>query len=77
MSGFLLDRDHYPFLHNKNVFVVHGENDQVISMDKFNDTVKVFMEKGAQVEFKIYDMGHGVCEDELHDIAQWVREMQE
>lgn len=72
MSGFLLDHENYPSLHNKKTFVAHGKDDQIISMEKANNTVKKFIEKEAQVEFKKYDMGHGICEQELTDVVKWI-----
>lgn len=72
MSGFLPEHLSYPSLSKKEVFVAHGESDPVISVEVASSSAARLEQAGAHVEFKTYDMAHGVCEDELRDIGKWL-----
>lgn len=61
-------------LHKYPVFWGHGEEDMVLPLDWGKTGVARLRSLGAQVTFRTYpQMGHGVNEDELQDLADWLQ----
>ncbi len=62
---------------NKNVpvFMAHGEQDNIVPL-AYAQMAQQFLEQNAhQVEFHTYPMAHGVCTEEIVDIALWMRKV--
>lgn len=54
------------------VLLCHGTKDKIFSLDQGKSSAADLKKKGFQVDFKEYDMGHEICEQEVKDIAQWI-----
>lgn len=78
LSGFLPDFviDEYkkmPMNHLK-IFISHGEYDYVYPIQWGQKSHKVFTDYGASVTYKTYPDGHGVTQDNLRDLVNFIAE---
>ncbi len=56
-----------------SVFMAHGESDNVIPMIVAAASRRQLVELGYAVEWHEYRMAHSVCEEEIADIAEWLK----
>ena len=54
------------------VFMAHGREDEVISIDRATSSRDALMALGYPVEWVSYAMGHAVCPQEVADIGAWL-----
>jgi phospholipase/carboxylesterase len=54
------------------VFISHGEYDDLISPQSLKKAERVLKDAGASVTAKLYLTGHGITEDTISDINQWL-----
>ncbi|KTG11295.1 phospholipase [Haloprofundus marisrubri] len=59
-------------LTGKPVFVGAGSADQIIPAARAEAAADRLQELGADVSFSVYEVGHGVGQDELHDLVSFV-----
>ena len=59
-------------IEGKPVFVAAGAADQIIPASRAEAAAERLRELGADVEFGVYDAGHGVGRDELADLVDFV-----
>lgn len=61
------------------VLVCHGTDDEVVEFSEGERMAKLFsgLQKGGEVSFKSYKMGHGVSRDEFTDVLEFIRDRME
>ena len=59
---------------NPRVFLAHGVNDSIISINQGQETHRKLISKGLNVEYHEYEMGHQIIEKEIIDIKSWLSE---
>ena len=59
---------------NPRVFLAHGVNDSIISINQGQETYRKLISKGLNVEYHEYEMGHQIIEKEIIDIKSWLSE---
>lgn len=64
-GGRVLDR--------KQVFCATGRNDELVTMDDYEELVEALVTAGADVELHWYDAGHEIAGQELDDAARWLQ----
>jgi phospholipase/carboxylesterase len=55
------------------VFLAHGTEDGVVSLQLGEDTRQLLETTQYSVEWHTYPMAHSVCQEEVADIAEWLR----
>ena len=55
------------------VFIGHGDADGVVPMARGQQAYAALSRLGQPVEWHDYPIDHSVCEDEIDDIAAWLR----
>lgn len=55
------------------VFIGHGDADGVVPMPRGQQAYAVLSRLGQPVEWHDYPIDHSVCDDEIDDIAAWLR----
>ena len=59
---------------NPRVFLAHGVNDSIISINQGQETHRKLISKGLNIEYHEYEMGHQIIEKEIIDIKSWLSE---
>ncbi len=59
--------------HATPIFMVHGQYDGVIPISRAQHSRDLLQTLGYQVEWHEYSMDHSVSDDEIQDIAAWLR----
>ena len=59
---------------NPRVFLAHGVNDSIISINQGQETYRKLISKGLNVEYHEYEKGHQIIEKEIIDIKSWLSE---
>lgn len=54
------------------LFVAHGTDDDVVSLDLGRQALEFVQRLGLAPEWRTYDMPHSVCADEIADIGAWL-----
>jgi len=75
LSGFLAPPTTTVTIATKGlpVFMAHGLDDAVISLDYGQNSRNRLTQFGATVEWHEYAMGHSVCDQEIADISAWLQ----
>jgi phospholipase/carboxylesterase len=62
---------------NKDVpiWMAHGVSDNIIPFSYGEDSRNLLQRLQYQVEWHAYPMAHGVCAEEIRDLALWLREL--
>jgi phospholipase/carboxylesterase len=55
------------------IFMAHGRGDQVIPIQRAEQSRDMLQALGYQIEWHAYLMQHAVCEEEIADIGNWLR----
>lgn len=58
---------------NTPIFMAHGKSDQVIPIERAEQSRDMLQSLGYQVEWHEYTMPHSVCREEIHDIGAWLQ----
>ncbi len=58
-----------------SVFIAHGRQDEVVSYDSGRACMEQLEANDIPVLWYEYDMGHAVCQEEVHHIRQWLSEV--
>jgi len=56
-----------------SVFVGVGEHDSVISPEHGEETAETLSAAGLDVTFRSYPVGHAIADQEVEDVAEWLR----
>lgn len=59
---------------DRSAFLGSGEADDVIPANRGREAADRLAEAGLDVTFRTYPFGHGIGQDELEDVVEWVRE---
>jgi phospholipase/carboxylesterase len=54
------------------VFMAHGQQDDVIAYQYGRQSMEQLEENNIEVQWHEYNMGHAVCQEEIHHISQWL-----
>ena len=57
---------------NLNVFLSHGNVDQVIPVEWARETPKFLSKLGIEIKLKEYPVGHGVAPQNFYDLKEWL-----
>ena len=68
----LLAEERHPNSHDTPIFMAHGLYDPVITYDIGTNSRDRLLEQGYHVEWHEYPMEHGLCPQEIDDIARWL-----
>ncbi len=68
----LLAEERHPNSHDTPIFMAHGLYDPVITYDIGTNSRDRLLEQGYHVEWHEYPMEHGLCPQEIGDIARWL-----
>ncbi len=58
-------------LNNLPIFITHGTDDDLIPVEALHQAKDILCDAGADVEALTYEIGHGLTQDTLSDIAEW------
>lgn len=56
------------------IFMSHGRQDPVLPMALGLASRDALLARGYQIQWRDYPMGHSVCQEQVADIATWLRE---
>ena len=78
LSGYLpladtLAHDRSQANANTPIFMAHGTQDQVVVMERGEESKNALIAMGYSVQWQTYVMGHSVHPDELADISNFLR----
>lgn len=68
-----LQREAVPPAEAPPIFMSHGRQDPMLPLALGQGSCDALRELGYAVEWKDYAMGHSVCEEQVADIADWLR----
>jgi len=76
LSGYI-PRDVIPKFKNKKfegfpLFISHGEYDELIPSIALDEAKVLLEEQGANVTAKVYPVGHGLTEETVSDLSNWL-----
>ncbi len=71
LSGYLRDPKQSGSAAGKQVFMAHGTNDGVLSINLARQARLFLEELGVDLEYHEYPMDHQVIEPELDDLVKW------
>ena len=54
------------------IFMAHGADDPIIPLALGESSADLLTRRGANLEWRTYEMEHSVCLDEIQDIAGWL-----
>ena len=54
------------------IFMAHGTDDPLIPVSLGQQSADLLTRRGANLEWRTYEMAHSVCLDEIQDIAAWL-----
>jgi phospholipase/carboxylesterase len=58
---------------NTPIFMVHGSFDEVITLERCQQSLSILQENGYQIEWHEYPMAHSVHPQEIHDIRAFLQ----
>jgi phospholipase/carboxylesterase len=77
-SGYVPEETDLKFqwnkLHGKSLFIAHGIDDPVISVQLGRRAKELFSKTQADVTYKEYSMAHQISEESLSDFSHWLTE---
>lgn len=78
LSGYVpihatIATERLPANHDTPIFMAHGRGDQVIPIDRAEQSRDLLQSLGYSVEWHEYMMQHAVCAEEIDDISAWLR----
>ena len=80
LSGYLPLADHAAAEHTPQslatpIFMAHGRQDGVVPLARAEASHKTVAALGYQVEWHAYPMQHSLCQEEVDDIATWLKKV--
>lgn len=61
-----------PANHATPIFLAHGEQDTMVTLERGEASRDVLVGLGYPVEWHTYPMGHSVCMEEIEDLNRWL-----
>jgi phospholipase/carboxylesterase len=58
---------------NTPIFMAHGSFDEVITLERCQQSLSVLQENSYQIEWHEYPMAHSVHPQEIHDIRAFLQ----
>lgn len=58
---------------NLRIFIAHGASDPIFPLLIGNDNYEYFKERNDHVEYRVYQVGHGITVEEKNDFIQWLK----
>lgn len=55
------------------ILMIHGTQDMTIRPEFAELSVGLLANLGCKIDFKMYEMGHTVCTEEITQISRWIR----
>ena len=55
------------------VLMIHGTEDMTIRPEFAELSHAMLLSLGCQIEFKLYEMGHSVCAEEITLVSRWIK----
>jgi len=55
------------------VLAAHGEQDNIVLIERGEKAVKLLQSKGVEVQWHTYPMAHSVCGEEVVEIAEFLK----
>lgn len=74
MSSRLLKHD-MQITNQSPVFISHGLNDQVISVEEGRKSRDILEKSGCAVSYKEYSMAHEIKQDTIGDLKEWLEKI--
>ncbi len=75
LSGYLPQLKLSPAKHATPIFLAHGLHDEVIPARYGEAAFESLKNANYAVKWHSYPMPHAVCEDEIDDLAKWLRDI--
>ena len=60
---------------DKKIFVTHGVNDNVISINEARESKKMLEEKGFDLDYKEYPIAHEITLEVISDVQNWMNKI--
>lgn len=57
------------------IFMAHGQNDPIISLDLAILSKQKLLESGYSVNWNQYQIAHSVCSDEITNVSNWLKQV--
>lgn len=81
LSAFLplatrLAAEKSPSNSNTPMFIAHGTDDQIIEIGFAERSLETLRAAGYGPQWRAYAMGHGLCLEEIRDIADWLGQIE-
>ncbi len=67
-----LEAEAHPANADVTIFMAHGTDDPIIPCSLGQQSADFLTRRGANLEWRTYEMEHSVCLDEIQDIAAWL-----
>lgn len=75
LSGYLPHKEPPANKHQTPVFIGHGLADEIVPCVYGQTAYETLKKAGYPVTWHSYPMTHSVCDQEIHDIAEWLKEI--
>lgn len=80
LSGYLplhdsLAQERNPANNDTPIFMAHGTQDPVVSLDRAEASRQILTELGYNINWQTYPMPHSVCAPEVADIAKFLKQV--
>lgn len=59
--------------HTSPIFMAHGQADEIVPYLAGRAAYTSLQKIGYQIDWQEYVMGHSVCNEEIHDIQEWIK----
>ena len=74
MSSRLL-QDNMTITNQAPVFISHGSNDQVISVEEGRKSREILEKSECTVSYKEYEMAHEIRQETINDLKEWLKKI--
>jgi phospholipase/carboxylesterase len=77
LSGYaplaaFIEKERHAANQSTPIFIAHGQMDPVVALERAEATRDLLQSLGYSCQWKTYPMQHGVCAEEVSDIAKWL-----
>ncbi|HSW70481.1 MAG TPA: alpha/beta hydrolase [Gammaproteobacteria bacterium] len=73
LSGYLPPREIPSHSHQTAIFIGHGQHDEVVPCIYGQAAYETLQKAGYPVSWHTYPMTHAVCDEEIQDMARWLK----
>jgi len=75
LSGFLPTNTQWPSPHRPPIFMGHGMRDEIVPYAYGKAAAEMLIQADYPLSWHTYPMSHSVCEQEVRDLAVWLKEV--